>query len=323
MKQKEKLFWTISFMVCIVFFSCATTSGIADVDSQNTSLKTAETYLDRGILFASRNEWDMAIADFTEAIALDSNLATAYIFRARALFAKASYVTSIGENFNSVITTITLGWNDSTESQILYDQAIADFTTAIELDPNLAQAYRERGVAYSDKGDNNHALADLNQAIRLAPNYAMAYNNRGNIHRRMGNYDLALADYDQAIRIDPNFARAYMNRGGTYRNKGDYNRAISDHTQAINIAPNDAVTYNERAGDYSDIGDYDRAIVDYTQAIRLDPNYAVTYGNRGAAYYANGDFAHAIADYEMALRIDPNNDDFRISLEYIRQQSGR
>ena len=293
------------------------------VEHQNTLPQTAGAYIDRGILFASRGDYYMAIAEFTEAIRLDGRLASAYILRGRALFASASYVTSIGENFSNVTTTITTGWNISSERQALYDRAIADFTQAIRLDPNSAQAYRERGVVYSDRGDPDRGIADLNQSIRLAPNYALAYNNRGNMYRRKGDYDRAIADYNQAIRIDPNFARAYMNRGGTYRDKGDYNRAIADHNQAIQLAPNDAVTYNQRGSYYYTIEDYDRAITDYTQAIRLDPNYLVAYANRGVAYLAKGDYNRAVADYETALRIDPNNDNIRNILENIRQQRGR
>ncbi|MDR1933602.1 MAG: tetratricopeptide repeat protein, partial [Spirochaetales bacterium] len=58
--------------------------------------KTAGTFLDRGILFASRGEFEMAIEDFTEAIKLNPNLESAYILRGNALFASVSFVTDIG-----------------------------------------------------------------------------------------------------------------------------------------------------------------------------------------------------------------------------------
>jgi Tfp pilus assembly protein PilF len=40
-----------------------------------------------------------------------------------------------------------------------FDQAIADFTEAIRLDPKLALAYHNRGAAYSNKGDNDKPIA--------------------------------------------------------------------------------------------------------------------------------------------------------------------
>jgi Flp pilus assembly protein TadD len=46
----------------------------------------------------------------------------------------------------------------------VYDRAIADFTQAIRLDPNNAKAYRERGLAYNNKGDYDGAIGDCTQA---------------------------------------------------------------------------------------------------------------------------------------------------------------
>jgi tetratricopeptide (TPR) repeat protein len=306
----------LSIFIILFFVSLLV---FAQQNSQNISPKTTSEYIERGIQFASNNEWDMAIADFTEAIKLDNNSAEAYLLRGRALYASTSYVTSVGKNFGNVITTITQGWANSDKRKVLYDKAIDDFTQAIKLDPHSSQAYRERGVAYSDSGDHNRGLTDLNQAILLDPNYAMAYNNRGNIYRRLGNYELAITNYNEAIFLDPNFARAYMNRGSVYHDMGDYNRAILERTKAIMLAPDDAVIYNNRGSDYHDIGDYDRAIADYTQSIMLDPNSSTTYNNRGHAYFEIGDYDRAIADFQTGLQLDPNNTSLRSYLEYARQ----
>jgi tetratricopeptide (TPR) repeat protein len=120
----------------------------------------------------------------------------------------------------------------------LYDQAIADYTQAIRLDPNYAAVYNNRGNAYDDKGDNDRAIADYTQAIRLDPNYASAYYGRGNAYYMKKDYDRAIADYTQAIRLDPNDAKAYYNRGATYYDQKDYDRAIADFEAALKINPN-------------------------------------------------------------------------------------
>ena len=141
------------------------------------SPQTAGTFLDRGILFAGRGDYEMAIEDFTEALALDPSLTTAYTLRGRAYYAGVSYVTSVGENFSGVGALARVG--TSPAQQQAYEKAIADFTQAIRLDPSYASAYISRGVAYAGKGDYDRAIADYNQAIRLDPNYAPAYINRG------------------------------------------------------------------------------------------------------------------------------------------------
>jgi tetratricopeptide (TPR) repeat protein len=213
--------------------------------------KTAGTFLDRGIGFAMRGEYEMAIADFTEALNLDPDMQAAWMLRGRALYASVSDVYAVDENFGGVGTITTFNDVVSDEKMAVYDRAIADFTQAIRLNPDYAKAYLERGNAYDGKGDYDRAIADYTQAIRLDPDDAEAYNDRGIAYRNKGDYDRAIADFTQAIRLDPDYALAYNNQGLAYYNKGDYDRAIADFTQRIRLNPNDAVTYNNRGIAYS------------------------------------------------------------------------
>jgi hypothetical protein len=84
------------------------------------------------------------------------------------------------------------------------NQAIADYTEAIKIDPTYAEAYNNRAYTYMMEQDYAHALPDLNQAIQLRPNYVYALMNRGDIY----NYDQidrarAIADYDRIIALGP------------------------------------------------------------------------------------------------------------------------
>jgi tetratricopeptide (TPR) repeat protein len=165
--------------------------------------KTVGGYLDRGMLFSSRGDFELAIMEFTEAINLDGDLAPAYRSR-------GSAYTNTGD----------------------YDKAIVDYTQAITLDPNFAAAYFGRGYAYSGKSDNDKTITDYTQAIRLDPNYTAAYNNRGVAYYRKSDYDRAIADYSQVIRLDPNYALAYNNRGNAYKAKGNQAQADKDFAEA-------------------------------------------------------------------------------------------
>jgi tetratricopeptide (TPR) repeat protein/predicted small secreted protein len=317
---------------------------------------TAGSFLDRGITLASQREWEMAIADFTEAIRLNPALSAAYLLRGRAAYASVSDVYNIAENFVHVRARFSSGRQLSGGQTQAYDRAIADFTEALRLDGNnaviylnrgeayaqkadydqaiadfnqairhnlnYARAYISRGLAYNYKGDPDRAIADYNQAIRLDPNDVAAYNNRGSVYYSKGDYDRAIADFTQAIRLDPSLASAYTFRGLAYKNKGDSDQAIVEYTQAIRVDPNYAAAYNNRGIEYADKKDYDRAIADYTQSIRLDPNDANAYNNRGNAYYNKRDYNRAIADYEAALRINPNFTNARVLLGEARRARG-
>jgi tetratricopeptide (TPR) repeat protein len=215
-----------------------------------------------------------------------------------------------------------------------WDKAIADFSLAIEMDPDLTAAWMLRGraryasVSYvAGMGENfsgvtttgyggevisgatkevyDRAIADFTQVISLEPDNKAAYGERGNVYNHKEDYDRAIADYSQAIRLDPESAAAYVGRGAAYRSKKDYDRAIADYNQAIRLAPEDAAAYFNRGNAYGYKKDYDRAMADFNQAIRLDPELAMAYIGRGLAYAHKTDYDRAIADYHQAIRLDP------------------
>jgi tetratricopeptide (TPR) repeat protein len=230
-------------------------------ESGSSAPKTAGAFFDRALLSQNREEYDNAIADYTEALRIDPNFVAAYHNRGGAYYNKGDY-----------------------------DRAIADYTAALRIDPDYAYAYNNRGIAYAGKEDYDRAIADHNQAIKFNPDYAYAYNNRGNAYANKEDYDRAIADFNQAIKINPDNAAAYNNRGIAYKNKGDYDRAIADYTAALRIDPDNAYAYNNRGIAYNDKGDYDRAIADYTAALRINPDYANAYNNRGNAYCNKCDY---------------------------------
>jgi tetratricopeptide (TPR) repeat protein len=75
-------------------------------------------------------------------------------------------------------------------------------------------------------------LADLNKAIDLTPDFAYTYYNRGNVLSGLKDYRAALVSYDEAIALEPNLAEAYYNRGLTHIFLGDNARGVADLSKA-------------------------------------------------------------------------------------------
>ena len=185
--------------------------------------------------------------------------------------------------------------------------AIAAYSKAIELNPNLAAAYNNRGVAKRHLGQYEAAIADYDAALRLDSTYAEAYNNRGVAKGYLGQYEAAIVDYDAVLRLDSAYAEAYNNRGVAKGHLGQYEAAIADYDVALRLNSAYAEAYHNRGVAKGYLGQYEAAIADYNMAIYLNPDDAEAYNNRGVAKGYLGQYEAAIADYNMAIYLNPDD----------------
>jgi len=176
-----------------------------------------------------------------------------------------------------------------------------------------AEQYFEMGNEKQDNFDYNGALADYTKAIEINPNYSRAYVNRGDIKVLAGfeDYYGAIADYTKAIeilkdRLTTRLDYIYASRAYAKRSLGDNKGAIADYTKAIEINPNDKYSYNAMGLSKFALEDYYGAIADYTKAMEIsgvDSKYFDTYAyeNRGNAKKKLGDLKGACEDFKKAV----------------------
>jgi aspartyl protease family protein len=131
-------------------------------------------YNRRGLAFLNKRDLDRAFADFNEAMNLNPNLSAAYNNRG----------------------LVHQRRND-------FDLAFADYSEAIRRENN-AFAYNNRGLMYARRYDYAAAVADYSEAIKHNhPNLAQVYKNRGLAHKSLGLTEEAIADFRRAQAIDP------------------------------------------------------------------------------------------------------------------------
>lgn len=191
------------------------------------------------------------------------------------------------------------------EKQKLYHEAFKHYENAIKENPNLTEAYNNRGIIYQDKDQFDRAIEDFNKAIDLNPNDPDPYINRGFGYENSNEYDKAIQDYNTVIGLNPDHTDAYYNRGNAYMKKNEYDRAIRDYDTAIRLNLEYTDAYINRGKTYMKKSEYDRAIRDYDTAIRLKPEYAIVYNNRGYAHLRKGQFDRAIQDCNKAINLSP------------------
>ncbi|YAI81523.1 MAG: tetratricopeptide repeat protein [cyanobacterium endosymbiont of Rhopalodia sterrenbergii] len=69
-----------------------------------------------------------------------------------------------------------------------------------------------RGMEKGIKGDYQGAIADFTQVIRINVYDAEAYYNRGIAYTKINNYSQAIADFNYALRLDNELAEVYLER---------------------------------------------------------------------------------------------------------------
>jgi len=98
-------------------------------------------------------------------------------------------------------------------------------------------AYIDRGRTYLQQDDNERAIADFTKAIELDPEGASAYNHRGVAYAGKLDFDSAIADFDKAIEFDAALRNAHSNRGVAFSAKGDEARARADFATEEQLFP--------------------------------------------------------------------------------------
>jgi tetratricopeptide (TPR) repeat protein len=71
-----------------------------------------------------------------------------------------------------------------------------------ETNSNRAITYYVRAGVYRIKGDNDQAIADYTKAIEINPQHVAAYNSRSKAFEARGEIDRAIADHKKAIEIN-------------------------------------------------------------------------------------------------------------------------
>jgi tetratricopeptide (TPR) repeat protein len=209
-----------------------------------------------------------------------------------------------------------------------YDEAIADFGRAIELDGGNPQYYCQRGDLRVRKGANDDAIADYTTALQKSPGYLWAYRGRGQAYLAQGNGPLALADLNQALRLKPGNFGLLVLRGRANNFAKSYDAAIADLTQALADKSVSSLLPKERANILAQRGfafvkqeRVPEAKTDIDEALRLAPKVAFALGVSGLIQEKQGQKAEAKDSFTRALAIEPNLTIAKLGLERVNQSN--
>jgi tetratricopeptide (TPR) repeat protein len=207
-----------------------------------------------------------------------------------------------------------------------YDEAIADFAMAVDLDPANPQYYCQRADLRARKGEISDAIADYTTALQKSPRYVWAYQGRGLAYLTQGNGQLALADLNEALRQKPANFNYLVARGRANNLLKLYDAAIDDFSKALsdrrvtNLLPKErSAILSQRAFALVKQDRVADAKTDSEDAMRLAPKSGFALGVSGLVEEKLGQKESAKGLFTRALLLEPNLKFAKLGLERLNQ----
>lgn len=234
----------------------------------------------RGNSLREQGDWQGALSEYTQAIAIVDDFALAYNNRGWAYF-----------NLND------------------YDAALQDYNTAIFYDDTLAYAYNNRGLIHQFRSELRAAAEDFERAIALGLDpAAWAEYNLGLVHlveSRQGN-TLVPADAESVTDVEDTLDNLLL-AGEMAHEDGRWRDTITAMTDAIALDANADRAYYLRGRAHIALDDPQVAFADFDRLVMLRPGFEYGYWERAIAYVELGDFARAQADAQQAALMNPGH----------------
>ena len=258
----------------------------------------------RAAMASQTGDYATAVKDYTDLLKHSEDPASVYVSRAIAYQGLAAATAEAAEGVPSDSGTDT--------AEDFNIKAIADYNTAIQLEPNNADYYLWRGVAYHSLGDTVDAQISYNTALTvsqfitatpLSPQgEAQALTGLGWIEYTNGNYEKSLDFFEDAGIADPNSAEAPVGQGYAHYSLRQYDEALDVWETAVVQGSTNPVIYTSLGTLYWRIG-------------TLGNNYNKASGTDRCAQDFLPDEQKTVA----AERLETSIDFFQQSLDYIEQ----
>ena len=160
---------------------------------------------------------------------------------------RAKGQSSIYSNTSSTLTAEDYFYRAYNAPENSHQFKIDNYDMCINLNFKYkSAAYYNRAILKNTLKDYYGAIADYTKAIELEPEYASAYNNRGLSKQNLKDFYGAIEDFTKVISLNPDDANTYYNRGGSKIGLKDYYGAIADLTKVIELNPKNASAYGAR-----------------------------------------------------------------------------
>jgi len=185
--------------------------ALADINKALTlNPNYSDGYVDRGNVYKSKGQYDLALQDYDQAIRLDPNSATAFYDRGDFFLDRREYDRAIKDDDEAL--RLKPDYASAFDNRCFgrtilgqFPQALADCNEAVRLAPT-ANHYDSRALVYLDMKNYAAAIADYDSALQIEPKLDSSLYGRGLAKRMTGDQAGGDADVHAAEAITPDIA---------------------------------------------------------------------------------------------------------------------
>lgn len=297
------------------------------------SLKTL--YYARADCYYAIHKDSLALLDYLTGVRLDSTKSDNYVGAGNAAYSMKRYNDAvgwyqksiqIGDTSKKVMAARYYLLGQSYYKQLKYDQSIAPYTKALEMDPNYGSAQWGIAAAYYNQNKWIDAAREYGETLPMYKNDTASlrqlYYLRGKSYNSNKEFAKAMADLDAAVKINPNYRQAVWERASVNYQLKKYKEAIPDYSKAITLyaGSDDDLDdlYNYRGYCYLKIKDTAKAKDDFLES--LDYNYSTLSANTqmGNISFAEKNYTDARTYYSYGIS-DHTADSAEFARIYFRK----
>jgi tetratricopeptide (TPR) repeat protein len=187
-----------------------------------------------------------------------------------------------------------------------HDDAVMAFDTAVQIKPDDAQLWWQKGNALVTMGRTSEALICFAQTLRLDPRHGDAAYKCGHILHGLGRFEEALVHLDRSAELQRDHAPTLQMRAVVCKELNRLDEALADNQRAVALDPANADACGNMGAILQAQGRIEDALSWYDRALQLNPNVARIVTNRAAALAELGRLGEAMATYRHALVIAPD-----------------
>ena len=188
-----------------------------------------------------------------------------------------------------------------------YEETVALYHRAMELDPRDASVHVELGQLYEFMNQPVEAIVAFRGALDADPQNETAELGLSDAYRQVFNRSEARRVLEGAARRHPQSAGPLVRLGEMDIESQGYDDALKRLRQALRLSPSDATARIDLATVYQARGQTDQALRELNLAIKQSPRAAAAFYLRASIYADRNDDAHALEDARKVIELQPDN----------------